>query len=41
MFGMEAGLFSVGNDGRTNTIIKLHTQPGEQLIADKYAHVYS
>jgi threonine aldolase len=22
------------------TAIKLHTQPGEQLIADKYAHVY-
>jgi hypothetical protein len=21
-------------------LIKLHTQPGEQLIADKYAHVY-
>lgn len=23
------------------TAIKLHTQPGEQLIADKYAHVYN
>jgi threonine aldolase len=23
------------------TAIKLHTQPGEQLIADKYAHIYN
>jgi threonine aldolase len=22
------------------TALKLHTQPGEQIIADKYAHVY-
>jgi threonine aldolase len=23
-----------------NKRLKLHTQPGEQIIADKYAHVY-
>jgi threonine aldolase len=40
MFGMEVGLFSVGERWRTKQAIKLHTQPGEQLIADKYAHVY-
>jgi threonine aldolase len=39
MFGMEAALFSFGNYGKSNGF-KLHTQPGEQIIADKYAHVY-
>jgi threonine aldolase len=38
LFGMEAGLFSVWNNGKSNAI-KVNTQ-GEQLIADKYAHVY-
>jgi threonine aldolase len=36
---MEAGLFSVWNNSKSNAI-KVNTQPGEQLIADKYAHVY-
>jgi threonine aldolase len=39
LFGMEAGLFSVWNNGKSSGI-KVNTQPGEQLIADKYAHVY-
>ncbi len=40
MFGMEAGLFFPSGTMANQTAIKLHTQPGEQLIADKYAHVY-
>nr|WP_294787239.1 GntG family PLP-dependent aldolase [uncultured Flavobacterium sp.] len=39
-FGMEAGLFFPSGTMANQTAIKLHTQPGEQLIADKYAHVY-
>jgi hypothetical protein len=33
------GYSSFWNNGQSKAI-KLHTQPGEQLIADKYAHVY-
>ncbi|WP_026715110.1 threonine aldolase family protein [Flavobacterium daejeonense] len=40
VFGMEAGLFFPSGTMANQTAIKLHTQPGEQLIADKYAHVY-
>lgn len=40
-FGMEAGLFFPSGTMANQTAIKLHTQPGEQLIADKYAHVYN
>ena len=41
LFGMEAGLFFPSGTMANQTAIKLHTQPGEQLIADKYAHVYN
>ncbi|KVV14857.1 low specificity L-threonine aldolase [Flavobacterium sp. TAB 87] len=40
IFGMEAGLFFPSGTMANQVAIKLHTQPGEQLIADKYAHVY-
>jgi threonine aldolase len=40
MFGMEAGLFFPSGTMANQAAIKVHTQPGEQLIADKYAHVY-
>ena len=39
-FGMEAGLFFPSGTMANQTAIKLHTQPGEQLIADKFAHVF-
>ena len=41
MFGMEAALFFPSGTMTNQTAIKLHTQPGEQLICDKYAHVYN
>lgn len=41
IFGMEAALFFPSGTMANQTAIKLHTQPGEQLIADKYAHVYN
>jgi threonine aldolase len=40
MFGMEAALFFPSGTMANQTALKLHTQPGEQIIADKYAHVY-
>ncbi|SHG34199.1 threonine aldolase family protein [Flagellimonas flava] len=40
-FGMEAALFFPSGTMANQTAIKLHTQPGEQLICDKYAHVYN
>lgn len=40
-FGKEAALFFPSGTMTNQTAIKLHTQPGEQLICDKYAHVYN
>ncbi|SNY99770.1 threonine aldolase family protein [Flagellimonas pacifica] len=40
-FGMEASLFFPSGTMANQTAIKLHTSPGEQLICDKYAHVYN
>ncbi len=41
LFKMEAALFFPSGTMANQTAIKLHTQPGEQLICDKYAHVYN
>lgn len=41
MYGMEAALFFPSGTMTNQTAIKLHTQPGEQLICDKYAHIYN
>ena len=41
MFGKEAALFFPSGSMTNQTAIKLHTNPGEQLICDKYAHVYN
>lgn len=41
LFGMEAALFFPSGTMTNQTAIKLHTQPGEQLICDKYAHIYN
>ncbi|MEM9076431.1 MAG: GntG family PLP-dependent aldolase [Bacteroidota bacterium] len=40
-FGMEAALYFPSGTMTNQTAIKLHTQPGDQLICDKYAHVYN
>ncbi|WP_242119145.1 threonine aldolase family protein [Aestuariivivens sediminicola] len=41
LFGMDRALFFPSGTMANQTAIKLHTQPGEQLICDKYAHVYN
>lgn len=41
IFGMEAALFFPSGTMANQAAIKLHTQPGEQLIADKYAHIFN
>jgi len=41
LFGMEAAMFFPSGTMANQTAIKLHTQPGEQLIADKWAHVFN
>lgn len=41
LFGKEAALFFPSGSMANQTAIKLHTQPGDQLICDKYAHVYN
>lgn len=40
MFGMEDALFFPSGTMANQTAIKLHTQPGDKLFCDKYAHVY-
>ncbi len=41
MFGKDTALFFPSGSMANQAAIKLHTQPGDQLIADKYAHVYN
>ena len=41
LFGMESALFFPSGTMANQTGIKLHTEPGDQLICDKYAHVYN
>lgn len=41
MFGMEAALFFPSGTMANQTAIKLNTNPGDQIIADKYAHIYN
>lgn len=41
LFGMDEALFFPSGTMANQAAIKLHTQPGEQLICDKWAHVYN
>ena len=41
MFGMESALFFPSGTMANQTAIKIHTNPGDQLICDKYSHVYN
>ncbi|NJB69676.1 threonine aldolase [Saonia flava] len=41
LFGMEAALFFPSGTMANQTGIKLHTQPGEQLICHEYAHIFN
>src|SRR5690606_17970195 len=40
IFGMEDALFFPSGTMANQAAIKLHTQPGDELIADKWSHVY-
>ncbi|WP_203258642.1 threonine aldolase family protein [Hyunsoonleella ulvae] len=41
MFGKETALFFPSGTMANQTAIKLQTQPGDQIICDKYAHIYN
>ncbi|WP_242135254.1 threonine aldolase family protein [Aestuariivivens marinum] len=41
MFGKEKALFFPSGTMANQTAIKLHTIPGEQVICDKFAHIYN
>ncbi len=41
LFGMEAALFFPSGTMANQTAIKLHTNPGEQLICDKWSHIFN
>lgn len=41
LFNKETALFFPSGTMANQTAIKLHTQPAEQLICDKYAHIYN
>ncbi len=40
LFGMEAALFCPSGTMTNQIAIKLHTQPGDEVICDELAHVY-
>ena len=39
-FGMEKAMFFPSGTMANQTAIKIHTNPGEQVITHKYSHVY-
>ncbi|WP_425075516.1 threonine aldolase family protein [Psychroserpens sp. S379A] len=41
MFGMDQALFFPTGSMANQTALKLHTNPGEQVICDKYAHIFN
>ena len=41
LFGMDDALFFPTGTMANQTALKLHTNPGEQVICDKYAHIYN
>jgi len=41
MFGKEAALFFPSGTMANQVAIKIHTQPAEQMICDKWAHVFN
>jgi len=41
LFGVDNALYFPTGSMANQAAIKLHTQPGEQLICDKWAHVYN
>lgn len=40
LFGMEAGLFCSSGTQTNQVAIKLHTQPGDEVICDANSHIY-
>lgn len=40
LFGKEAGLFFPSGTMSNQVAIKIHTQPGDQLICDHFSHIY-
>jgi threonine aldolase len=40
LFGMEAGLFCPSGTMTNQIAIKVHTQPGDEVICDELSHVY-
>jgi len=40
LFGKQAGLFFPSGTMSNQAAIKIHTQPGDQLICDHYSHIY-
>lgn len=41
MFGKSHALFFPSGSMANQTALKLHTNPGEQVVCDKYAHIYN
>lgn len=41
MFGKSHALFFPSGTMANQTALKLHTNPGDQIICDKYAHIYN
>nr|MBP9741266.1 threonine aldolase [Chitinophagaceae bacterium] len=40
LFGMESGLFCPSGTMTNQIAIKVHTQPGDEVICDELSHIY-
>src|ERR1035437_2983571 len=41
LFGMEAGLYCASGTMSNQIAIKVHTQPGDEVLCDAAAHIYN
>ena len=41
MFGMEAAIYCPSGTMTNQIAIKVHTQPGDELICDRHSHIYN
>ncbi|RYF85756.1 MAG: threonine aldolase, partial [Chitinophagaceae bacterium] len=41
LFGMQAGLFCPSGTMTNQIAMKLHTQPGDEVICDRLSHIYN
>ena len=41
IFGMESAMFFPSGTMANQTAVKIHTNPGDQVVAHEYSHIYN